>query len=945
MKRLSDRIRKIFDIRSGELSISLLMQLYIFLVISALLVVKPTVNALFLSQLGADALAEAFVIIALAAIGGSFLYNKSLERFKLKSLIRYTLITFTSIFIIMGLLVAMGFLSNFLAYLFYTIVALFALLATSQFWVMANVVFNVREAKRLFGFIGAGGIAGGIVGGYLTSLLAESIGNGALLMVAGLLIAGCIFVMNAIWRTRVNKLSSFKRKERATVSSENSVKLIFESRHLTALAAVIGLGVLVAKLVDYQFSYISSKNIPDSQELASFFGFWFSTFNIVSLVIQLFVTRHILSKSGVSTGLGILPLGIVLCCIGLLFIPELWIVILLKGLDGSLKQSLHKSAVELLALPIPSDIKNKTKTFIDVVVDSLATGLAGLILIFIVRAFNLSPVFITVLILILVVVWVIMIFQVRDAYFGTFKEQIINKEEIKIEQRSNTVIRNNMKVIFATGGSDDILYMLERVPEVSHKSLREPLIQLLDHNNPTVQASAIKQLKWADGGKPVGKVQDLIHAQNDEVVLAAMQYLMGQDTRFPHQFFENYLDHDSDYISSAALLCLAQETEDNPKLAAKYNLDLRINLFLDELDRNQDNFRKGEIVELVKAIGFAKGDQRHRFILRYFNDPDPELKEAAITAAGNTSHERFLPLLLDELREARFRESAIKAISTYGNSIITYLNKRFLDPHAPKYIRKFIPQIYLELGSPKALRALLKLSQSGSLKNRTLITDRLFEFKKEHGALEIPQKSYFKIIRKECELYQLLERCYYGQKIIERSKLNPERVIDITETGARTRLIDQLDKEMDRCLKRIFNILALHFNTRDVYIAYKGLKSDKKETRAATLEFLDGLISRNYKSQLFPILETGIINKDDELPEIHKRVELPTEKHAYLMLLNLNDRKLGKLVIAVIAGSNNEELVHILVKATTMKDPEVASVASKAYMQLRKINRVNNRTA
>jgi AAA family ATP:ADP antiporter len=54
---------------------------------------------------------------------------------------------------------------------------------------------------------------------------------------------------------------------------------------------------------------------------------------------------------------------------------------------------------------------------------------------------------------------------------------------------------------------------------------------------------------------------------------------MAQDTRFPAQFFENCLDHESEYISSAALLCLAQETEDNPKLAAKYNLDLRIPTF------------------------------------------------------------------------------------------------------------------------------------------------------------------------------------------------------------------------------------------------------------------------------------------------------------------------------------------------------------------------------
>jgi len=706
---------------------------------------------------------------------------------------------------------------------------------------------------------------------------------------------------------------------------------------LTALAAVIGIGVLVAKLVDYQFSYISSRNIPDSQELASFFGFWFSTFNIVSLVIQLFITRHVLAKSGVSAGLAALPVGIVFCCIGLLFIPELWIVIVLKGLDGSLKQSLHKSAVELLALPIPSDVKNKTKTFIDVVVDSVATGLAGLILIFVVRAFDLSPVFITVLILVLVVAWVIMIMKVRDAYFGTFKDLIVSKEQIKVEKRSNSLIRNNMKVVFQSGGVKDILYMLDRVQELAHRSLKASIINLLDHKDPRVVAQAIFNLKFIDRGHPVGKVHDLIHAQSDEVVLAAMQYLMAQDTKFPAQFFENYLDHESDYISSAALLCLAQETEDNPKLADKYNLNLRINLFLDELDRNEGNFRKAEIIELVKAIGFAKGENRHKFIIRYLTHEDVELRAAAIIAAGNTAHENFLPLLIEELKDARFRESAITAIANYGNSIIVYLIKRYKDPVAPKSLKKYLPEILLELGTKKAIKALLSMSQEGSLKYRTRITTELSQFKKNHGNLDISQRVYFKIIRSECEQYRLLESCYYCQRIVERSNLHPERVIGINETGSRKKLIKKIEGAMEDNMKRIFNILALHFNSRDVFIAYRGLQSDKRETRTATMEFLEGLISRNFKTQLFPIIESAMSSQDANLSEINDRIQLPTEYQSYLKLLDVQDRSINKHVIYVIKDSQNEDLTPLLVRATTNSDPEVASTASAAYMKIRNI--------
>ena len=98
-----------------------------------------------------------------------------------------------------------------------------------------------------------------------------------------------------------------------------------------------------------------------------------------------------------------------------------------------------------------------------------------------------------------------------------------------------------MKVVFESGGTKDILYMLDRVPELAHRQLKASIINLLDHKDPRVVAEAIRNLKYVDRGHPVGKVHDLIHVENDEVVLTAMQYLMAQDTKFPAQFFENYL--------------------------------------------------------------------------------------------------------------------------------------------------------------------------------------------------------------------------------------------------------------------------------------------------------------------------------------------------------------------------------------------------------------------
>ena len=54
-----------------------------------------------------------------------------------------------------------------------------------------------------------------------------------------------------------------------------------------ALAGIVGVSVMVAKLVDYQFGGLAAASIYNPEELTAFFGFWFSTFNLLSLLLQL----------------------------------------------------------------------------------------------------------------------------------------------------------------------------------------------------------------------------------------------------------------------------------------------------------------------------------------------------------------------------------------------------------------------------------------------------------------------------------------------------------------------------------------------------------------------------------------------------------------------------------------------------------------------------------
>ncbi len=927
MKRLSLLIHKFFDIRDGELSVTLWMQFYIFLIICALLIVKPTVNALFLSELGADSLAVAYIITAVVAVIFSYAYNKSLEKFPLRYTIRTTLLLFSVCFIVMGIIVALGAVTPALAYLFYILVGMFALLATSQFWVMANVVFNVREAKRLFGFIGAGGIVGGIVGGYATSLLASTIGNETLIIIAGFMIAGCALVFQNIWKTRVQNLSTYKRKERATVSTESSIKLIYKSKHLTYLAAVIGIGVLVAKLVDYQFSYIAAQNIPDPQELASFFGFWFSTFNIASLVIQLFLTRQILERSDIGVALVVLPVGVIFCCMALIAFPELWLVILLKGLDGSLKQSLHKSSVELLSLPIPSDVKNKTKTFIDVAVDSLATGAAGIFLIFIIKGLELPAAYITALTIILVIYWIFIVFKVRNTYLGTFKDSIITREQLEKSRKSSRQIRKNMKLVFETGSDKDILALLNRVPEVAHPTLTDSVLALLDHNNNKIKAAAIDNLMFLTK-KPLPQIQDLIYIKDDDLIVSVMEYLLSQD-RISYQFFEQYLDYEDDFISTAALLALARDAQDNPRLAAKYNLHLRVSIYIGEMESTDSHLRVSEIARLVETLGFVRGPKYHEIINRFLHHKNPILKTAAIHASGFIADDKYLPVLIELLEDFSFRESVITAITQYGNSIIPYLEKEYGNEDASPSLRMNVPEIIARLRTERAYQALIRIARKGNYRSRTKATELLHDWRKEGCTYSIRSRTLRNSLVRETKLYRTLLNNYYSLKIIERSRLNPDKVISLPEKTSRTHLINQVRAAMEQSLRRIFNLLALYYDPDDVFVAYRGLMSETKESKFNALEYLDGMLGRNLKTMLFPIIESGFISADLDSKDYHSQVDLMDQEESLFTLSKIGDHDLDYKVIDLLKHIDDNYSIKMLIDYMDDKSLKIAQLAEK----------------
>ncbi|TVZ51301.1 Npt1/Npt2 family nucleotide transporter [Dokdonia sp. Hel_I_53] len=930
LKRLYKRA---FDIRDGEITISFFMQLYIFLVITVLLIVKPTVNALFLSALGAERLPYGYLMVAVVAVLSSYFYTTALKKYSFKKIATLTLITFSLFFVILSIALHYRFLEQWVLYFYYVLISLFAVIVTSQFWILANMVYNAREAKRLFGFIGAGAIAGGIFGGYLTTFISSNFGNKISILIAAIFIIACIPILSHIWKLRLKELSVYARRKKLHEKSspdKNAFQLIIKSNHLLFLALIIGVSVVVAKLVDFQFSDFAHRAIPDSDELASFLGFWFSSFNVIALLIQLFVTNKVLSYLGVTSTMLILPLGIALGCLLFLTVPELWVLIIIKGLDGSFKQSINKAAAELSILPIPYPIKNQAKSFIDIVVDSVATGLAGCLLIFVIKGMELDTTYVTILILFFLFIWLILIYKLRDAYFESFRSNLqsllYNDASSRRKLQKEGTITSARKIL-QNGSEEEILTLLNRLSNARLKPLRPQILSLLHHESPKIQIAILEQLYFYQENTALEKVKTLLVSDNDEVVYRALQYLLHHTKIADDTLFNSYLNHPNQKISSAALLCLAEDSRSNSKLAQKFELRNRIRNQIDSLSTPEGLKNVQDTSELLLTIGNSGIKDYYYFISVHFNNKNTKVIKSAIKAAGITTDPLFIGHLLQFLDDKKVRKVAIKSLSMYGPEINKTILRLDTEELLSTEVRRYLPKVVATFKTQSSVGILYKFLSSKDVITRRRASKSIKKLLLENPILSIDKRKITRHILRESTYYQTTINAIATFNDL----INKSTIHNITHNQqdllvARESIVSLLRNQLDASLESIFALLSLRYNQEDISAAYYGLKSDTAEAKINAIEFLDNLLHIKLKSKILPLLEFNIIDAT-RTDTASYELEIIPENDIIKILLNKRSKPMKVAMLHLIKIKNDKQYIPVISYLKKHKDPKLRSLA------------------
>ncbi len=253
--------------------------------------------------------------------------------------------------------------------LFFIWVAVFNLFAVSVFWSFMADIFTDSQAKQAYGYIAAGGTLGGFLGPMLAQSLVKIVGVAPLLLVSASLLMLCVFcILKLSHWAGVNRLRGINETDLIGGSMWAGLRLVWSTPLLRALAGLMIFGVGVGTLLYNEQAAIAKIYFSTTEARTQFYSRIDLWINALTLLIQLFLTRALLNRYGVTPLLLIPALAILIGFAALTASPVPMLVAVVQIATRAGEFSLAKPARETLYTRVDRESRYKGKAVIDTVV-------------------------------------------------------------------------------------------------------------------------------------------------------------------------------------------------------------------------------------------------------------------------------------------------------------------------------------------------------------------------------------------------------------------------------------------------------------------------------------------------------------------------------------------------------------------------------------------------
>ncbi len=889
VKLLKNVLSPILRVKKDEWPQALLSFMYFFLVITALYIIKPVRDSLFIGQHGAKELPFVKILIPVVLVVLVWLMV-GLVRYLRKNVYLSSCVAFSVIVLLIFWWQAAQ-PRFWIAYTFYVWVGIYSVLNVTLFWTAANDIFDVREAKRLFGFVGSGGILGGIVGSCITAQLATVVGTRSLLLIAAFLLLFCIPIINVLW--------AIKGPSAATAEVENPVFRmeeihrglgdffralfeVFRNRYLFIVLILISFAKIASSIIDYQFKNIV--DVMDQDKLTASFGMFYLYANVVSLMIQFFFTSMILRKVGVVAALFLLPIGVALGSLGILIHPGLWIGLGTWIYDKGMNYSLNQTTKEVLYLPVDRETRYRVKPVIDMVGYRAADTIGNILIIAFTGAGEFGIRKLSLITLAICGMWVLVVIIMKGDYRNRLRTYLAKGPVV---QRGNLISRS-MVLLFGS--------LLDGMG----KHHREERLFLIRNLNVSRNIENAENLKW--------KIQ-----QTKPGEAVSISKILEEERRSKHydQEIQDLLEKGTVEEAGERVLCVTQyRTRSAQRIASLMQKSSFASIRL-----------AGTITE---SAFFTSADYLREHIARLVEESKKEqekeleymLEAARKHAPSESEASAFVAVMRSQKKEdVEANAPWLRKGGWVVNALVECINEQRLGAE----LRYGLPAMLTIMPVSEAVETLQELL---SHRNTTV----RFHALKSLNKLKVANKELaFNQTLLEYEIAQTTERWHHAFKIKMafrsycRKRGEAEQTDDL--------FIEAQDHRMDDLEERIFRLLGLFCGCEESFQIYNALQQTDAQLQANAMELLDEILPPRLKTSLLDILDEDVSEFSGKLTLDEKEVD------AYLRKILMDGTRWNGLsAMTLITRFELDGFDEEIKKLTEARDPLIRNVA-KAFVE------------
>ncbi len=861
-------------IRREERSLTILFFVYFFLLMASEYAVKSVRQASYIDIVGAQNLPYVYLLLALLSFPVLVLYSRLTRRFD-----DPTLIVAFALLRVLGLVAFFWFFGHgrgwLLAFAFYLWTTLGFGVAVSQFWSFANGVFDARQARRLFAFVGAGGLLGGVPGGQIARLVTAWAGTRYTLLAAGVLLLVVVALVVAINRTRPRADGDDTRQRRLRARPEKvGFEVLRGSRLLGLIAVLMLLMVVVSQTVDLQFNWVVQQHTTTLDQRTRVMGSFFTLMGVIGFVFQLAFTQRIHRVLGVGFGMRVLPAtvavttALLLLSFGLFPAAVLFFAWVLRLSETSVRHSVEQATRELLFLPVSPDLRRRAKGFIDVFVQRLGEGV-GALLLFPVTFAVIGMRQVGWLTLALVAVWLWVTVAARREYVATFRRGLkpgISGRRAEIDTRDLATITTLVESL-GSADSRQVMLSLEMLLASGEARLVNPL--LLHHQDAAVRCRTLAALAEAGRADVLPLIEQRIADDDTEVRCAAIRavvLLRGEDAAA--MMLPRLADADP-RLRAAAVVCLAGHSD--PAVADRALATLNGLLADDD---------PGVREQAAKALGEIGEPAESGSLVTLLYDRDPRVVRQAIAAvrtrlARDGENPIYIPTLISRMADRRLKHEARGAVVAFGEGAIPAVVAFMNDGEEEIWVRRALPKTLAMLGGEAALSALAGQLAAPDAILRDKVIEAMASLRSRQPALRIKPALVQREIRAEAIRYLRAVSDLWVVSSMHAAQLEGS-VARWRSAGRVPSLLQEvLAQRMAAAVRNVAGLLELLLPPRDVRAAFRSLSSPNAGLRARALEYLDNTLSGALRHDVFAVIDDA--PADEKLRKAEQEFDVPME--------------------------------------------------------------------